>query len=68
MILHKDPEFQKLLEEELERRHLCPRCGRTVPPKDLAGEELFCWLLDNDSLVRLAYEVGWHEAKFSERD
>jgi hypothetical protein len=72
----KDPEFQKLLEEELEKRfHLCPKCGRPIPPEGLDSDKVFKWLLDkafkwlldNDTMVRQAYDLGRHEERAKAR-
>jgi hypothetical protein len=65
----KDPEFQKLLEEELEKRfHLCPHCGRPIPPQNLDSDKVFLWLLHNDTIVRQAYDLGRHQERASSED
>jgi hypothetical protein len=38
--------------------HLCPKCGRTIPPPDLDPLKILDWLLDNDPLIRRAFDLG----------
>jgi hypothetical protein len=56
-----EAEEAKFFEEVL---HLCPKCGRSIPPPNLPPERVLYWLLDNDPLIRRAYELG----RYGDRD
>jgi hypothetical protein len=56
-----EAEEAKFIEEVL---RVCPRCGRALPPSDLAPDRVLYWLLDNDPLIRRAYDLG----RYGDRD
>lgn len=56
--------MNKTEEDEIEKvLHLCPRCGRSIPPPDLDPLKITEWLLNNDPLCRRFYDLGRYDEK-----